>query len=129
MFIFFVLFVWGKKARKAFEIEKDDTDEEDPDFTVVASDVLQVRAVLSVADVNIHRTLKGMDHDSITKFSEKIQLQKNSDRLIEIVAKNLPELMILEANNNYIFYIIIDVFWLLSRGVGKILCLYFTFQI
>jgi hypothetical protein len=53
--------------------------------------------VLGIVNFNIHRTVKALDYEAITKLNDKVKNEKNGDRIVEIIAKSLPKMMQLEA--------------------------------
>ena len=79
---------------------EDSEDDGTPEFSVKDSDHLLVKAVLRQVSFNVHAFLTNMQKNEGQKFlklNEKIQAEKNSDRIIDMLKKSMDELVALEA--------------------------------
>ena len=85
----------GLAEAKTFDIQIEDAEEE-IDYTIKDDDHELVKAVLTLSDYNFQTVLRSYDLTRIAKFNEKFKEQKNSDRVIDLFAKNIPQLVLLE---------------------------------
>ena len=62
------------------------------DFNVKETDINVVTKVLSIKHFSVHAALKGMSYEKMMVLNDKIQSTKEGTRIIDILAKLIPEM-------------------------------------
>jgi hypothetical protein len=103
-----------KRKKESFMVEVEDESDLPDDFSLKDSDPSIVKNVLGLKNINFGKVFRDMPLDQLNKVSTKIMSEKNSARIIEYLARLIPEVNKLE--DQQIFGLILFQLQKVPRG-------------